>query len=205
MNTTQLVTTNTIDKTVTSLQAKGFDAIVLETKEQALEKIKELVPAGASVQSGLSQTLEQIGFSDYLKSGEHKWNNLKEKIVLETDPAKQLLLRKQATMSDYYLGSVHAVTEQGELVIASGSGSQLPNIVFNSPNLIFVVGAQKIVTDLPAAFERITNHVVPLENERMMQALGYGTLHTKTVVLHQESPKSGRKIRVLLVKESLGF
>jgi hypothetical protein len=80
---------------------------------------------------GSSVTLEEIGLIDYLKSGKHQWSNLKDGIFAEREPAKQSLLRKQATMSDHYLGSVHALAETGEFVIASNTGSQLPNVVHN--------------------------------------------------------------------------
>ena len=155
--------------------------------------------------NGASQTLEQIGYIEYLKSGTHGWNNLHAAIVAETDTAKQGKLRKEATLSDYYVGSVHALTETGEMLIASNTGSQLPNIAFSSQNLILVVGANKIVPDMNAGFARIKDHVVPLEDERMKGVYGYGTQWSKTLVLHQENPALGRTVRVIIVKESLGF
>ena len=127
MNYTEIPSSEIVANTTASLTERNFEPIVVNTKEEALEKIKELIPAGASVMNGSSVTLKEIGFVDYLKSNHHGWNNLHEAILKETDPAKQAELRRQALLSDYYLGSVHAIAETGELVIGSNSGSQLPD------------------------------------------------------------------------------
>src|SRR5437763_12588403 len=109
-----LATKEIIDETIKNLAANNVEGIFVNTGAEALAKIKELIPAGASVMNGASVTLEQAGFVDYLKGGTHGWNNLHEGILAEKDPAKQSALRKQAALSDYYLGSVHALAETGE-------------------------------------------------------------------------------------------
>jgi hypothetical protein len=205
MNYTELASKEAIDTTISALTANNFLPEVLATKEDALERIKELIPKGASVMNGASKTLEQIGYLDYLKSGQHGWNNLHDAILAEKDPAKQAELRKHSVVSDFYLGSVHALTEDGQLVISSNSGSQLPHLTYTSPNLVLVVSTEKITPTLMDAFERLQNHVVPLEDERMKAAYGYGTQRSKTLILHKENPAMGRKVRVLLVEETLGF
>lgn len=202
---TELAAREVIDQTIAALEKKNFHGTFIETKQAALEKIKELIPQNASVQNGASRSLEEIGFIEYLKSANHGWNNLHAQILAETDQIKQGLLRKQATLSDYYLGSVHALTHTGELVIASNTGSQLPNIVYSSQNLIFVIGAQKLVTDISDAFKRIQEQVIPLEDVRMKGVYGVGTTWNKTVILHGENPMMGRNIHVLIVNELLGF
>jgi L-lactate utilization protein LutC len=205
MNYEQIPSKEIIEKTVAALKERGVEAIVVDTKEEALEKIKGLIPAGSSVMNGSSQTLEAIGFIDYLKSGAHGWNNLRAAIAAEKDPTKQAILRKQSVISDYYLGSVHALAETGEFIIATASGSQLPHIAFTSPNLIFVVGAQKIVPTLADAFERVEKYVFPLEDQRMKSTGAPGSMLAKELVFRREHPMMGRKVRMILVKEKLGF
>lgn len=205
MNYDTLATEESIKKASEALAKNGFDPEVVNTKEEALEKIKSLIPEGASVMNGSSVTLEEIGYIDYLKSGEHKWNDLHAKVTAEEDKEKRSLLRKQSVNSDYYLGSVHALTEAGEMVIASNTGSQQPHLVFTSPNLILIVGTQKITSSLDAAFKRLEEYVVPLEDEHMKKLYGRGTQRSKTVILHKENPIKGRKVKVLFVKEKLGF
>jgi hypothetical protein len=130
---------------------------------------------------------------------------LHEAIVAEKDPAKQAVLRKQAVTSDYYLGSVHALVQNGEFIIASNTGSQLPHIVFTSPNLIFVVSTKKIVPTFAEAMKRLEQYVVPLEDQNMRQKYGVGTSLNKIVIFKNENPMMGRKIHMILVQEDLGF
>lgn len=205
MKNEKLASETSVARVVAALAGKGYEPMVVETAAEALEKIKELVPAGASVMNGSSVTLEQIGFIDYLKSGKHQWNNLHAAIVAENEPAKKAKLRKEAVLADYYLGSVHALAETGEFVNASNTGSQLPHIVFASPNLIFVVSTKKIVPTLPEAIKRLEEHVVPLEQKQMMEKYHTGTALNKLVIFKGEYSGSGRKIRFILVKENLGF
>lgn len=205
MNYTKLASKEALDRIVIALTANNFMPEVLANKEAALARVKELIPKGASIMNGSSTTLQQIGFTDYLKAGEHGWRNLHEDILAEKDPAKQAELRKHSVLSDYYLGSVHALSESGELVIASNSGSQLPHLAYTSPNLILVVSTEKIMPTLADALKRLEEHVVPLEDERAKAAYGYGTMHTKTLILHKENPALGRTVHVLLVEEKSGF
>ena len=205
MNYTTLASRESIDKTTNALKSRNIEVIFVETRDLALAKIQELVPRGASIMNGASKTLEEIGFIEYLKSGAHGWNNLHESIIAEKDPVKQGMLRKQAVLSEYYVGSVHALTESGEFVIASNTGSQLPHVVFTSPNLIFVVGAEKIVPTLTEALERLEKHVVPLEDASMMQKYKIHTAPNKVLLFRGENPMMGRTVKMILVNENLGF
>ncbi len=205
MDYTTLASEGSIQKAAEGLKSRGFDPVILETGKDALELIKTLIPKGASVMNGASVTLEQIGFVEYLKDGKHGWNNLHAGILAESDAEKRHALRAQSSLSDYYLGSVHALTEGGEMVIASNTGSQQPHLVYTSPNLILVVSTKKITPDLPSALERLQKHVVPLEDIHMQELYGSGTKLNKTVILHGESAMMKRSVKVLLVKEKLGF
>jgi len=205
MNYTELASKEALEKASVALTANNFIPETLPNKEAALARIKELIPKGASVMNGASRTLEEIGYVDYLKTGRHGWQNLHAAILEETDAAKKAELRKAGVLSDFYLGSVHAATETGELMIASNTGSQMPHLAFTSPNLILVVSTQKIVPSMAEAFNRLEKQVIPLEDERMKQAYGYGTMHNKTLIMHGENPALGRKVHVIFVEEKLGF
>lgn len=200
-----LATSESILRTSAALIENHFEPIQVQSKEEALKKIREIIPDGASVMNGASETLREIGLIDVLKDKDHSWRNLHDGILEETDEVKQGRLRRESVISDYYIGSAHALTENGELVISSNSGSQLPHLAFTSPNIILVVGAQKIVPTLSDAFKRIEEHVIPLEDARMKEVYGFGTLHAKTLILRRENPAMGRKIYVIIVNETLGF
>ena len=205
MNYNQLASQKALDATVKALREKGYEVIVVETGAEALTKVKELIPKGTSVMNGSSTTLEQIGYIEYLKSGDHGWVNPKVAILAEKDKAKQALLRRQALISDYYVGSVHAVAQNGEFVIGSNTGSQMPHIVYSSPNLIFIVSTKKIVPTLDDAMKRLAEYVVPLEDQHMQQLYKIGTNLNKVVIFKGESKFNGRTIRMIFVKEDLGF
>lgn len=205
MTYNNLASPQVVEKTMGALKERGFLPELINTKEAALERIKELITPESSVMNGSSRTLEEIGFVDYLKSGEHGWKNLHADILAISDPTEQQEMRKQALVSEFYLGSVHALTEDGELLIASNSGSQLPHLVSTSNNLILVVGAQKIVPTVSEAWKRLEEQVIPLEEERMQATQGVGTYPSKVLLLNREPNFMGRKVRVLIVKESLGY
>lgn len=202
---TILASKESVSKVADSLRSRNIEVLIVETKEEALQKIKGLIPKGASVNNGSSTTLQEIGFVDYLKSNEHGWNNLHAAVIEEKGPVRQAELRKAASYAEYYLGSVHAVSEDGEMVIASASGSQIPPLANTSKNLILVVGSQKITPNLEAALKRLREHVVPLEDQRMKSVGTGGTVLAKILIFEQEPAFMGRAVRVILVNEKLGF
>ncbi len=201
----ELASEQIVKETTTALDKKGYKVIIVESRKEALEKIKELIPMGASVMNGSSVTLEQIGYMNYLKTAKHGWNNLHAKINSENDAKIRAELRRQGILADYYLGSVHALTVNGEFIIASNTGSQLPHLAFTSPNLILVIGTQKIVNDFNQGMKRLTEYVVPLEDKRIRDLYGVPTNLSKILFFKAENKASTRKINCILVKEKLGF
>jgi len=195
----------TILKVTEALMGKGYDVRHVQSGADALETIKEIIPGGASIMNGSSTTLKQIGYMDLLAGGDHPWQDLHAQITAENDEEKRHELRRMSVLSDFYLGSVHALLENGEFIVASNSGSQLPHIVSTSPNLIFVVSTKKIVSTMDIAMKRLEEHVVPLEDKRMMDAYNAHTKLNKLVVFKGESSTSVRKIHFILVDENLGF
>ena len=204
MDFNQLATKETVEQVIENLKNRGITAILVETKEQALEKIKELIPEGVSIMTGSSTTLDQIGFTDLLISKNHPWKNLKDEILNESDTQKRNELRKNSVLADYFLGSVHAVTKKGEILVASASGSQIPSYAFSSDNVIWVVSTKKIVNNLDKAFQRVKEHIYPLENQRMKNAGYEGSIIGKWFILEREILPN-RKITLIFVNKDLGF
>jgi L-lactate utilization protein LutC len=192
----------TILDTIQSLERRGISAEVVPDKASALGAATRLIPDGAEIMMAGSRTLEDIGFVDLLKSGTHGWTNLKAAILAEEDPSRQMKLRKEATLSQYFLGSVHAVAKTGEVVTASGGGSQLASYAYSAEKVIWVVGTQKIVATLADGMTRVREHSLPLEDARM-KGLGYpGSAIGKILIVERERP--GR-IHLIFVSENIGF
>ncbi len=199
-----LASKDAIKKVMNAVKQRGITPMLVNTKEDALKKLHELIPGGAEIMTGSSTTLNQIGFTDLLKSGKHPWKNWKDIILTEKDGAKQMELRRKSVLSEYFLGSMHAIAETGEMVFASASGSQLPAYIFTSNNVIWVVGTQKIVPALPDAIKRVREYVFPLEDARMKREGGTGSTIGKLLIFEQEI-NPARRLTLILVNEKLGF
>lgn len=191
-----------VERTAQTLRANGFKVDVVSDRKDAIGKIGSLIPDGARVMTGSSATLDAIGLTKMLSEGNHPWVNLKGEIVAEQDAARKTELRRQATFADYFLGSVHAVTETGHLVAGSASGSQLAAYAYGGENLILVVGAQKITANLEGALQRLREHSVPLEDKRMKGLGMKGTVLSKILIYEREP---WRNVHVIMINEKLGF
>lgn len=205
MGYTDLATPEAISETIAAVEARGIKVHLVDSHAEALEKVQALIPSGAEVMTGSSQTLREIGLEELLKAKAHPWVNLKDAMLAETDPQKQGYLRAQSTLAEYYLGSVHAIARSGEIVIASGSGSQLPAYAFSSRNVIWVAGTQKIVPTLDEALKRVRGYVLPREDERM-KGLGYpGAGITKLLIVEAEPAMLQRNVNLILLNQLVGF
>jgi hypothetical protein len=195
-----------VQRTVEAINARGIHTELVETKEAALERVKALIPPGCVVMTGSSVTLQQIGFEEILIRGDHPWRNFKDDLLAEKDPAKQSAMRRQGTLAEYFLGSVNALSETGELVFASGSGSQLPAYAYSSRNVIWVAGTQKIAPTLDDALRRVRAYVQPLEDQRM-KSMGNqaGSQINKILIIEGEPAYLRRNLSLILVNQVLGF
>jgi YkgG family uncharacterized protein len=201
----RLPSQETIGRTIAALKNRGISAEFVPNRKEALELVTRLIPAGAELMTASSRTLDEIGFLALLKSGEHHWTSLNDLVYAEKDPAKRAELRRRSINVDYFLGSVHAITETGETIVASASGSQIPSYAFTSKNVIWVAGTQKIVPNLELGLRRIREHSLDLETARM-KSLGYpGSTIAKILIVEREPAQLGRKVSMILVNEKLGF
>jgi hypothetical protein len=203
MTWTQLADKDTVDRTVAALKANGIDAYFVETADQAREKVRELLPQGAEVLNMPSQTLLESGVAaDILEPG--RYDAVRNRWAKWDPAAHAKEMRQTGAAPDWAVGSVHAVTEEGQVVVASAGGSQMPAYVYGAGHVIWVVGLQKIVKDLDAGFKRIYEYVLPLESERAHKAYGVpGSFVAKLLVFNKEF-QPGR-ITLILVNEVLGF
>jgi hypothetical protein len=191
----------TIAATVVSLEEHGFSVEVVPDLDAARKAVLALNPEGSVVMTNTSVTLEETGITDAIdNSGSYESARNK---MMALDFATQLQEMKAiGGQPDYALGSVHAVSRDGTVVIASASGSQLASYAWGAGNVIFVVGAQKLVPTLEAAHERIVEHSLKLEDARAYAAYGQNSRVGKVLEIHQEDP--GR-IHVVLIRQVVGF
>jgi hypothetical protein len=198
----RLATDEKIERASKALEANGFQVLIAENAAEAKRLFFELVPAGAEVFLGASVTLEQTGIKDEIdRSG--RFDALRPKMFAMNRETQGREIRKLGSAPDFAAGSVHAVTEDGHVLIASNTGSQLGPYASGAGRVIWVVGAQKIVKDLNDGFRRINEHVVPLEEEHMQQLYKVGTAVSQMLIVNRVL-RPGR-VTMILVKEELGF
>ncbi|HZT09063.1 MAG TPA: lactate utilization protein [Chloroflexota bacterium] len=188
-----------------ALSERNIESEYYETGAEALARLKELVPLGSEVQTGSSTTLDQIGFTSWLK-GLHETGKLRyfrAETQQHADPAVRTANRRRATLAEYFLGSVNALTEDGVAVVCDASGTRLGGYIFGAQRVIWVVGVNKIVPTLEDAMRRIREVALPGEDARV-KALGEaGSAINKVGIFYGESAIG--RIRMLLIGEPLGF
>jgi hypothetical protein len=194
-------TADSLERTAAALTAHGFTVEILDDADAARARVKELVPAGASVFTGASETLRLSGIEEDL-NGE-RYDAIRSRAVAMDRATQADEIRRLLASPDVAVASVAAVTEAGSLVIASASGSQLPGFAGGGARAVWVVGGAKVVPDRDAALGRIEEHALPLENVRAQQAYGQPSAVNRLLILNAEyQPGRGT---VLLLREAIGF
>ena len=183
------------------LRARNFEVVIVQDGAEAKAEVLKRIPEGAQVHSGKSKTLEDAGLFKEFMEGDRF--DFVRKRTMKLDPKTQRdEMRKLGAAPDVMVNSAHAVTEEGQIVITSASGSQIGPIASGAGRLILVIGSQKIVPDLDAAFRRIREHVFPYEDARLREAMGIGTKITRTLILDQDFMPG--RTTVILVRQPIG-
>lgn len=202
-NYTQPATDEQIAKTVRALEQNGITVKVVNTAEEAKSEALSQLPEKAEVMTMTSITLDTLGLTEEINTSE-KYNSVKKQLASMNRETDQSKMQKLGSAPEYAIGSVHAVTEDGHVLIASNTGSQLPAYVYGSNHVIWVVGTQKLVKNLDEGMKRIYEHVLPLESERAKKAYGVpGSFVSKMAIINREVVPN--RITMILVKENLGF
>jgi hypothetical protein len=198
----ELASDEQIERTLRALRANNIEALVAENREQARQMFFERIPAGAEVFLGSSVTLEALGIKEEVDTS-GQFDALRPRLWAMDRATQEREIRKLGAGPDFAAGSIQAVTESGQVLIASNSGSQLGPYVFGAGKVIWVVGAQKIVRDLEEGMRRIEDYCVPLEEVHMQELYNAHTNVSKILIVNKEI-KPGR-ITMIIVKEELGF
>jgi hypothetical protein len=195
----------TINKTIEALKTRGFDAEYAANVKSVLEKLKSFIPEGSEVFTMTSITLETIGaVKEFNETG--WYNSIRTKFSTMDQNTQAREMRKMGAGPDFTMGSVHAVTEEGTLIIASLTGSQLPAYAYGAGRVIFVVGAQKIVGDVDEGMQRINDFLIDRESERARKAYnlpeGFRTAANKILIFNRELIPG--RVKVIIAGEALG-
>jgi hypothetical protein len=190
-----------LERAAAALTAHAFTVEILDDAAAARTRVRDLIPEGASVFTGASETLRLSGIEEDINNS-GRYDALKSRPPMDRVTQRNEIWAALST-PDVIVGSVAAVTETGSLVVASASGSQLPGYAGAAARVIWVVGAQKVVPDLSTALRRVEEHCLPLESERAIRVYGQPSAANRVLILNAE-PEPGRGT-VLLLREAIGF
>ncbi|MFC4942824.1 nuclear transport factor 2 family protein [Pseudonocardia sp. GCM10023141] len=191
-----------LERAAAALRANGFTVEILDDVAAARGRIAGLIPAGATVFTSASETLRLSGIDADINAG-GRYDAVKPRVLAMDRATRADEIRRLLASPDVVVGSVAALTETGSIVVASGSGSQIPSYSGGAARAIWVVGAQKVVPDLGTALRRVEEHALPLEDARARAVYGQGSAVNRLLVLNAE-PHPGR-CTVLLLREAIGF
>lgn len=189
-----------LERAAAALNANNIQASIVADAGAARAAVMALLPQGAEVHVALSETMRELGITQAVEEGDYR--AIRPQLKKLDRKTQRREMAKLATAPDYMLGSVHAVTEDGQLVIGSGTGSQLAPYANGAGTLILVAGAQKVVRDLDEGLKRLLEYGYPMEDARMKAAGFPGTKLAKTLIISWDSP--GRT-HLFLLEEPIGF
>lgn len=196
----RVVGPESINRAAEALRRRGFAAHIVDTADDARDLVMSLIPEGSEVGQGASQTLEEIGVTAALE--DERYVPIRSRTRTMDRATQSDEIRKLSASPDVQVNSIQALTEDGEIVIGSFSGSQLGPIASGAGKVILVVGAQKIVADLAAGFQRLHEYSLPLEDAKMQRQFGGRSHLNKTLLISGDVP-AGR-ITVVLVRQPVG-
>lgn len=197
----QVANDDVINTTSDALRKNNFEVEVVEDLAAAKAMVLGKIPAGAHVFTGTSETLRESGLDEALNTEPYK-SVRNAYMALYGQEDKALQMKQIGAASDVAVMSAHAVTADGKIMIASKSGSQMPNIAYGATKVIFVVGAQKLVKDLADGVKRIEEYSLPREDKRALAAYGVHSEVRKMLVLNVDEP--GR-VSVVIVRQNVGY
>ena len=198
----RLASDEQIERAARALEDNGIRVLVAQHGEEAEKMIFDLLPEGAEVFTASSQTLEQLGIPAELEQSE-QYELVRDKLKKMDKRTQNREMVELGATPEYIIGSVHAVTEDGHVLVASNTGSQLAPYAASAAHVIWVVGAQKIVRDMDEAVRRIEEYAYPREDERLREVMGVPSAVNKVLMINKEI-QPGRVI-MIIVKQELGY
>jgi L-lactate utilization protein LutC len=192
----------TLNAVADRLRERNYEVLIVDTAEEAKNAVLERIPEGSEVHSGKSKTLEDIGVFAELNNSD-RYDFLRKRQMKMDRKTQAREMRKLVAAPDIMVSSVQALTEAGQLVVASASGSQIGPLSAGAGTVILVVGSQKIVPDLDTALVRIKEHVFPYEDARLREQMGIGTKLTRVLIL--EGDFTPGRTTVILVRQPVGI
>ncbi len=199
------------EKIIKGLNKRNMEGFYCETKEEALKKALELIPEGASVCWGGSESIKEAGLISALKSGNYKIYDRDE----AKTPEERLSIMRQGMFSDFFIGSSNAVTYDGELINIDGMGNRVSAYVWGPENVLLLVSINKAVPDVETGVKRVRGDAAApnclrlnISNPCAVTGTCGNCLSESTIccqILVTRFSKIKGRIKVILTGEDLGY
>jgi len=200
MEFSKLASDAQVEKTATALRARGINVIIAQNSAEAKAAVLGLLPKDQEIFTGSSATVDALGISAEVDAN---YNSLRVKMSKMDYATQGGEMMKMGATPAVMIGSVHAVTEEGSIVVASATGSQLAGYASGAAQVIWVIGSQKIVPTLEKAMQRVEEYSLALEDERALNVYGVNSAINKMLIIHREA--NPNRTTLVIVKENLGF
>ncbi|HHY65143.1 MAG TPA: lactate utilization protein [Clostridiaceae bacterium] len=199
-------------RTIENLAKNNMPGFYVKTREQAVEKVAELMKEGELVAVGGSMTLFETGIIEHLRSGRYSFL---DRYIEGLSSAQKEEIYRKSFLADTYLTSTNAITEAGELYNVDGTGNRVAAMIYGPKSVIVVAGINKIVRDINEAVERVRRIAAPANCTRLDTGTpciktGYcvncrseGRICCSYTVLGYQRQKD--RIKVIIVGEDLGY
>ena len=198
-----------MEELINSFKDCGYDAHFVKTKEEAFELAKTYIKSGMSVGLGGSESVKEIGLLNYLlnKKDITLFNQYEDGISMD----ENIHRRRQGLVSDIFVTSTNAITKDGKLVNADGSGNRVAAFSYGPKNVLVIVGINKIVEDVEAGFKRVMEVAAVKNIERINNKaieMGKEPKHNLDNIANKFSwikADDKDRIIIILVDEELGY
>ena len=198
-------------RVVAALESRNMEAYYVETKEEAVKKALELIPKGSSINMGGAASVKECGLYDAISNGEYEFYD-RDKV--KTPEEKEEIARK-AFSSDYFLGSVNAMSEDGVFINIDGNANRVAAYAYGPKHVLLIVGMNKVVKSEEDALHRARNEAAPINAQRF----GIDTPCSKNgscfdckssdciccQVLVTRFSRIPKRFKIILVDDVLGF
>ncbi len=201
---------NQANTVIKMLEKRNMAGYFVQTKEEAREKVFELIGKTDSIGMGGTETMKEIGVLEQLQKGEY--NFLDRSKANSREEADDIM--RQCLLTDTFLMSTNAITMDGKLINIDGNANRVAALCFGPKQVIIVAGMNKVAADEETAYKRVKTSACPPNAQRLNLSTPCaltgkcanclnGTICCQEVVTRYSRDKG--RIKVILVGEAVGY
>ena len=211
MSPKEIAKQNLANTIIKNMEKKNLEAYYCANSAEAVEKALSLMPEGASITWGGSESIKECGLMDAIQAANYE-------LIDRTDaktPEEDRIMYSRQVMADFFLMSSNAITIDGELVNIDGRANRVSLLCWGPQNVIVIAGMNKITSDVESAIQRVRDAAAPPNTVRLnkntpcAQTGRCGNCYSPDCICSQivitRRSSTPKRIKVILVGEELGY